>query len=100
MNFRVHWLRLAKLAGLPAEVTPHVLRHSFASAANDLGYSEATIGMLVGHRGAGVTRGYIHGADAVLLAAADRVAGAIAERMGFGEATGGVVPLRRGGGGG
>jgi integrase len=28
MNFREHWLRILKLAGLPTEVTPHVLRHS------------------------------------------------------------------------
>jgi integrase len=58
-------------SGLPADVTPHVLRHSFASLANDLGYSEPTIGMLIGHAGHSVTGGYIHGADAVLLAAAE-----------------------------
>jgi integrase len=96
MNFRSHWLRIAKVSGLPEDVAPHVLRHSFASAANDLGYSEATIGMLVGHRGAGVTRGYIHGADAVLLDAADRVAATIAERMGGAKTEAAVVPLRRG----
>ena len=84
MNFREHWLRIMRLAGLPADVTPHVLRHSFASLANDLGYTEATVGMLVGHKGHGTTRGYIHGTDAVLLAAADKVAGAVLERMGEG----------------
>jgi hypothetical protein len=52
--------------------------------------------MLVGHRGASVTRGYIHAAGAVLLAAADRVAGAIVERMGGARAEATVVPLRRG----
>lgn len=85
--------RIAKLGGLPADVTPHVLRHSFVSLANDLGYTEATVGMLVGHKGHGTTRGYIHGADAVLLAAADKVADATAEAMGE-AATAVVVRLR------
>jgi integrase len=30
------WERIAKLAGLPADVTPHTLRHSFASLAADI----------------------------------------------------------------
>ena len=32
-----------------SDVTPHVLRHSFASIANDLGFTEVTIAALVGH---------------------------------------------------
>ncbi len=63
-------------------ITPHVLRHSFASLAGDLGYSEATIGSLIGHKGQSVTSRYIHSADAVLLAAADKVADATLSRMG------------------
>lgn len=86
--------RIVKVAGLGADVTPHVLRHSFASLANDLGYSEATIGMLVGHKGHGVTRGYIHAADAPLIAAADRVAGEVQQQMGEAPAVGKVIPLR------
>ena len=31
------------------EVTPHVLRHTFASVARDLGFSELTIAGLLGH---------------------------------------------------
>jgi len=74
--------RIAKAGGLPADVTPHVLRHSFASLANDLGYSEATIGMLIGHKGTGsTTRGYIHLGDA-LAAAADRIAATILRKLG------------------
>jgi integrase len=80
-GFPSMFARIAKLGGLPADVTPHVLRHSFASLANDLSYTEATVGMLVGHTGHGTTRGYMHGADAVLLAAADKVADTILERM-------------------
>ena len=33
------WARIAKLGALPSDVTPHVLRHSFASIAADLGFS-------------------------------------------------------------
>ena len=47
--------RIAKLGNLPPDITPHVLRHSFVSLGNDLGYTEATIGMLVGHKGSGST---------------------------------------------
>jgi integrase len=68
------WARIAKLGGLPVDVTPHVLRHSFASLAGDLGYSEPTIAALVGHKGHSITSRYVHAADAVLLAAADAVA--------------------------
>ena len=87
------WARIAKLGGLPADVTPHVLRHSFASLAGDLGFSEPTIAALVGHKGRSVTSRYVHSADAVLLAAADVVARRTAELMGETCASE-VVPLR------
>ena len=82
-GFPKHWARIAKLGALPAEVTPHVLRHSFASLASDLGYSEPTIAALVGHKGRTITSRYVHSADAVLLAAADAVADRTAELMGW-----------------
>ena len=81
-GFRKLWDRIAKLAELPADVTPHVLRHSYASLAADLGYSELTIAALVGHKGYTVTSRYVHSADAVLLTAADAVARRTAELMG------------------
>src|SRR5262249_25108884 len=81
-GFRSFWQRIAKLGGLSADVTPHVLRHSFASLAADLGYSEPTIAALIGHKGHSVTSRYIHSADAVLLAAADAVAQRTLELMG------------------
>ena len=62
-------------------VTLHVLRHSFASLADDLGYSEATIATMLGHSRTGTTRGYIHKLDSALIAAADRVAEHIAAAM-------------------
>ena len=81
-GFRSFWERIAKLGDLPADITPHVLRHSFASLAADLGYSEPTIAALIGHKGHTVTGRYIHSADAVLLAAADAVAQRTLELMG------------------
>jgi integrase len=87
------WKRIATFSGLPSDVTPHVLRHSFASVAADLGYSEPTIAALVGHKGQSVTSRYVHSADEVLLAAADAVARRIASLMGDGTDAE-VVPLR------
>src|SRR5271154_1829568 len=81
-GFPKHWARVVKLVDLPDDVTPHVLRHSFSSLANDLGYSEPTIAALVGHKGRTITSRYVHSADAVLLAAADAVADRTAELMG------------------
>jgi integrase len=71
-----------KIAGrrLPG-VTPHVLRHSFASTAEDLGLTLPTIGALLGHSIRGVTSGYIHKLDPALAAAADRTSEAIASAM-------------------
>jgi integrase len=89
------WGRIAKLGELPADLTPHTLRHSFASLAGDLGYSEPTIAALVGHKGRSITSRYVHAADAVLLAAADAVANRTAELMGERTASGVVVELRK-----
>ena len=93
-GFAKIWIRVAARASLPAEVTPHVLRHSFASIAADLGYSELTIAALIGHKKASVTSKYAHHADAVLLQAADAVADRIAELMGERPPGANVVPLR------
>ena len=75
------WRRVAAKAEL-ASLTLHGLRHSFASTAGDLGYSEATIGALLGHAAGSVTSRYVHHLDAVLVAAADRVASEIAAALG------------------
>jgi integrase len=90
-GFPAVWRKLAKIASLDAAITPHVLRHSFASVAVDLGNSELTIAVLLGHKKTSVTSRYAHHADAVLLAAADAVAGQIDERLGFAEPEGVVV---------
>ncbi len=94
-GFPAMFARIIKAGKLPPDVTPHVLRHSFASLAGDVGYSETTIAALVGHKGQSITSRYVHAADAVLLAAADAVAGRTAELMGQAAAPGKVVPIRR-----
>jgi len=76
-----HWSKIIKLAGLSADVTPHVLRHSFASTAADAGYSDLTIASLLGHARRTVTSRYARTADPVLLAAADATANAIRKSM-------------------
>ena len=94
-GFKKLWKRIAKLGGLPPDVTPHVLRHSFASLAADLGYSEPVIAALVGHQGRSTTSRYLHSADAVLLAAADAVADRSIELMGERRTARQVAELKR-----
>jgi integrase len=65
--------RVVERAKLP-KVTPHTLRHSFASVANELGYTEPTIAAMLGHASGSITGRYIHHLDAALTSGADRVA--------------------------
>ena len=62
--------RLCARAGIE-NASIHTLRHSFASAAAGLGYSELTIAGLLGHSLSGITARYAHMPDKALLAAAD-----------------------------
>jgi integrase len=94
-GFRKLWNRIVAFGTLPTDVTPHVLRHSFASLAGDLGYSEPTIATLIGHKGRSITSRYVHAADAVLLAAADAVANRTAQLMGEAPSTANVVELHK-----
>jgi site-specific recombinase XerD len=55
------------------DVTPHVLRHSFASLAADLGLADSTIAGLIGHKQQSMTSRYLH-LDKTLVTAADKVA--------------------------
>jgi hypothetical protein len=70
-------VRRAKLVG----VSLHTLRHSFATTANVLGYTESNVGALLGHAAHSVTRRYIHVVDKPLMQAADHVARAISDAM-------------------
>lgn len=75
-SFPNHWEQIFKGSPL-SDVTPHVLRHSFASVGNDLGFTEVTIAALVGHAKGSVTSKYIHTLDTALIMAADTIAGYI-----------------------
>lgn len=75
--------RVCARAGLE-KVTPHTLRHSFASMAAAQGFSELTISGLLGHAPRGVTQRYVH-LDSALIIAADQVAAEIARLLEGGE---------------
>lgn len=76
VGFPKYWRKLIEGTALEG-ITPHVLRHSFASVANDLGFTEATIAALMGHSKGTVTSRYIHAIDTALVMAADTLAGYI-----------------------
>ena len=85
--------RVCKRARLEG-VTVHVLRHSFAATAAELGYSELTIAGLLGHSAPGVTARYAHVPDRALLSAADAVSAQIAAVLDGKKQSAEVVPLR------
>ncbi len=70
--FQNRWKRIFDGSPL-ADVTPHILRHSFASIANDLGFTEVTIAALIGHAKGSITGRYIHTLDTALIMAADNI---------------------------
>jgi integrase len=63
------WLKL----GMAKDVSPHVLRHSFASLGADLGLGDSTIAGLIGHKQQSITSRYLH-LDKALVSAANIVA--------------------------
>lgn len=75
-SFPNQWNKIFGGPELP-DFTAHILRHSFASTANDLGFTESTIAALVGHATGSITSKYIHSLDSVLIMAADTIAGYI-----------------------
>ena len=77
--------RLCALAGFE-RVTLHTLRHTFASVAADLGYSELTIAGLLGHASLGMTQRYVH-VDKALMTAADEVSAWMVELLHKGAAS-------------
>ena len=83
-SFPNHWEQLFQRSAL-SDVTPHVLRRSFVSIANDLGFTEVTIAALVGHAKGSVTSKYIHTLDTALIMAADTSSGYIQGRPGRGQ---------------
>ena len=69
LALRHSWLKL----GMATDITPHTLRHSFASLAADLGFADSTIAGLIGHKQQSITSRYLH-LDKALVTAADKVA--------------------------
>ena len=93
-GFPGFWRRLMTTARLEG-VTAHTLRHSYASVAGDLGFTEIIIGAMLGHASGSVTSRYVHHLDAVLIAAADKVTRAIHAQMTGEEAKVVRLPGRR-----
>jgi site-specific recombinase XerD len=60
-------------AAITVPPVPHVLRHSFASLAADLGLADSTIAGMIGHMQQSVTSRYLH-LDKALISAAEIVA--------------------------
>jgi integrase len=88
--------KACKMASLE-NVTIHTLRHSFATTANELEYSEITIAGLLGHGRHSTTARYTHLIDSALVTAANIISALIDARMEgreAGEAK--IVPLRLG----
>lgn len=75
--------RVCKRAGL-SDVTPHTMRHTFASVAASMGFSELTVSGLLGHGARGVTQRYIH-LDTALIIAADQVSAEMARLLDGGD---------------
>jgi integrase len=76
-NLRPWWLKLR----LDKTVSPHVMRHSFASLGADLGLSDNSIASLLGHARGSVTSRYLHGSDKALIENANLVAEATLKLM-------------------
>jgi integrase len=68
-DLRPHWLKLQ----LAQDVTPHTIRHSFASLSADMGYSDNVIAGMLGHARNSITSRYIH-LEKALIESADAVA--------------------------
>jgi integrase len=88
--------RICTTAGLQ-DVTVHVLRHSFAATAAEMGFSELTIAGLLGHSVPGITARYAHMPDLALVAAADRVAARIQSALDGTAVEAEIIPLRSAG---
>ncbi len=75
------WERVKKRAGLPDQIRPHDMRHSFASLLVNENVSLQIVQHLLGHSRPGTTAAYAHLAKDRLLEAADLV-GTIVMRAG------------------
>ncbi len=58
--FQLKMKRAAEAAGLNKRVTPHVMRHSFATHLLDANYDIRTVQELLGHQDVSTTQIYTH----------------------------------------
>ena len=71
-SVRKHVRKLAKSKGLN-NLTPHVLRHTFATSANRIGIDLKTLQSLLGHSNISTTSRYLHPTQDDLIAAIDKM---------------------------
>jgi len=67
--------RYRERAGLDVRVTPHTLRHTFASRLVDAGVNPRAIQVLLGHECLSSTEVYLHNRPAALVEAVGRLSG-------------------------
>jgi integrase len=72
--------KILKGAGIN-DVSPHTLRHTLCTHANDMGFSEPVIAAIVGHKRHTTTSRYTHHIDRTLITAADKISDRIARMM-------------------
>ena len=81
MELYLFWRRVRDEAGIVVDARLHDLRHSHASHAIMNGESLHMAGRLLGHRRAATTNRYAHLDDATLSDTAERIAGAIKQKL-------------------
>jgi len=72
--------RLCERAGLK-DVSIHTLRHSFATTAVTMGFSELVIGGMIGHKSSSITARYAHVPDRTLVDVANQLSIKIAQLL-------------------
>lgn len=75
------FLRKIKTVAGFENLCPHALRHSFNSVAAEMGYSDAIMAKLLGHKLKTVTHRYTHFTETKVIEAADKVSLKIAELL-------------------
>ena len=74
-GFQAALARAARAAGIPGRVSPHVLRHTFATRLVRAGASLRAVQILLGHKSLNTTQIYTHVDPAELAAAVELPAG-------------------------